>query len=366
MPTDNDVGILRETLRKMSRGRTSLNPKGIQSRLLSKTGLDSTKLKMSMRVLQVAEEVFAEGWDQYHGMPITQLRLNLAPEVHPPHVLEWFEAVKASPFEVEAKKALAMPTVADKFKDMSWEWKARLLWDLHAFRMIHEDLPPGTTVYKASARHVLGSSKVLGYFGGTLLKSIGIDLTHLSKGPRYLAVAGPPEPEAVILVENPHSFEMAVGARTGCAWACTYGFGLSLDKDERQMLVENLTTHLSSLEILVRDGKPPSIIELLRNERLFFWGDLDLAGMMIYSQLKSSFPQIRLSGIYTPMLRKMTENGGHPYVRCTGKEGQRKTFKIIDSLVETILSHCLECGLDQEAVSIDEIEKYACLELDMS
>lgn len=366
MSTDEHIIVLRETLRKMSRGKRCLNPKGIQSRLLRNTDFNSITVKQAMKALRDANEVSADGWDEYHGMPLTQLKLDLAPEIHPHHVLDWFEVVQQSRFDEEAKRYLSTPAVAEKFKDIPHESRVRVLDDLKEFRDLHRTLPPETTVFEASAKYIMGSSKFLGFMGGTLLNSIGISLDHLSNGPRYLAVAGPPTPEAVILVENPHSFEMAVVAATDCAWACTYGFGLALGKEERlgQMLVESLTTHIVSLKMLVRAGSPPTLHELLRHKKLFFWGDLDLAGMIIFTQLKNSFQHIRLSGLYVPMLHKLDEKGGHPYVRSVGKEGQKKPCKVNDPVVEKILSRCFERGLDQEAIGIDEIEKYASLEFD--
>lgn len=357
---DESVSKLRETLRRCGNGQSKLNPKGLQARLISKTGFDSLCLKDCMTSLRQSGEVVAEAWDEYHGMPLAQMHLNLMPEKFPEHVEQWFKIVLDSDFDDDAKAALQKPSVAEKFKDMPLEAQKRLLRDLFHFRDIHGQLPGRKTVFEAGAEHVLGSSKIFGYIGETLLKSIGITLDALSKGPRYLAVAGPAEPKAVILVENPHSFEAAVESGTDCAWACTYGFGLTLGKGERlgQMLVDNLTTYCSSLKKVTRVGSPPEIQDLLSHPKLFFWGDLDIAGLNIFTQLKSSFPHIRLSALYEPMLSRLAASGGHPYTKCVGKEGQ-KSFRSNDPLVQHLLEACLEQGLDQESLSMEDIRIFA-------
>lgn len=90
-----------------------------------------------------------------------------------------------------------------------------------------------------------------------------------------------------------------------------------------KLLANNLALHQSSLIPLIRKGNPPDLTVLLQDKELMFWGDLDMAGLKIYSDLKLSFPQIRLSGLYYPMVDLLHQGMAHPYVKATGKEGQK-------------------------------------------
>lgn len=363
MASESPVCILRNWLRRKSGAQGRLNPKGLHARLMDGTGLNSVSLKEALGVLRRSGEITAVAWDEYHGIPLSKMNVNLASLEPDEHVVQWAKLVEATSFSHEGKIALADPAVANKFRDMDSSWRERLLQDLERFA--DNGPPAGLTVFEAGARNIMGSSKILGFLGEKLLTKLGIQLQHLSHGPRYVAVAGPANPAAVILVENPHSFETAAEARPDCAWACTYGFGLSLGKDDRdgQMLIENLTAHIESLRMLTRGGSPPSFGTLLGHRNLFFWGDLDMAGLMIFNRLRASFPHIRLSGLYEPMLATLREGGGHPYARCVGKEGQ-KPFSTNDPLLGLLMAQCLERGLDQEALGVDHIREYADRALD--
>jgi len=210
----------------------------------------------------------------------------------------------------------------------------------------------GVPLYDVSARYLLGASKLLEKIGKAA-RAFGIDVDTFPPAYRYLAVAGPPSPKAFTLVENPHSFEAAVraDARLESAWACSYGFGFSMDQRYGGLLVSNLTNevYFESHTILVRAGDPPALKDLLGCERLFFWGDLDLEGLRIYQELKKRFPNIRLSPLYGPMAEILAAGGGHPYVKLVGKDGQRPPAAG-DPEVDRLAALCRERGLDQEAV----------------
>jgi len=358
-----DASSLREAIRKLAKGGSCLLPGRLLERLMSETGMDSIRLKMAMHFLQENGEVSSAQWNRDFGMPIAKLSLRLPPLPVESYVTEWCDLVSVSSFPKEAQAALSKPSVAEKFKDMPMEERRRLLGALEHLVASQGSIPKGAALYDVSAKYLLGSSKLLSTLGDKLLVAIGLDTSRFSKGPRYIAVAGPRNPKAVILVENPHAFETAAMAGTDCAFACSYGFGLAIDRDARhgELLVANLTNRFDQIIRLVRAGDPPEIHELLSHPNLFFWGDLDPAGLMIYSQLKSSFPQIRLSALYEPMLEILKNGGGHTYCRCVGKEGQRVQGMVLDShcVVNILKRH----GVDQETLCKADIIKYVDGEL---
>lgn len=352
-----NVYLVREALRKMANKRNKLNPKNIQVRLLEKTGLDTIALKESMVILKKNSEITSSHWDHYSEMPLAQMHLNLVPQKSPEYVKVWQELVDGSGFQESQRQVLSDPKIGEQLKDMPYESMEKFLNDLKAFsEQQKQNCPCNTTLYEASAYNILGSSKILDFLGERLLQKIGIDTTKFTKGPRYLAVAGPDNPKAVVLVENPHCFETAVQAGTNCAFACSYGFGLSLEKADKHggMLVENLTTHVANIKRLIRDGKPPNTRDLLSHVKLYFWGDLDLSGLRIYERLKASFPHIQLSALYMPMIEALKAGRCHPYVKATGKEGQKAQETRLGGFATReacdLAELCAEIAVDQEIV----------------
>jgi len=352
-----DAASLREIIRKLAKGRTCLLPGPIFKRLTTESGMNSIRLKNAMYFLRENGEIISAQWDREWGIPAAKLYLNLPPLPVEPYITEWCDLVSASSFSEDAQAALSKPAVAEKFKDMPQEERRRLMEALQHLVVSQESIPKGAAMYDVSAKYLMGSSKLLSTLGDKLLTAVGFDVSRFSKGPRYIAVAGPRNPKAVILVENPHAFETAAMAGTDCAFACSYGFGLAIDRDARhgELLVENLTNRCDQIIRLVRAGDPPDIPELLGHPNLFFWGDLDPAGFMIYSQLKASFPQIRLSALYEPMLEILKNGGGHPYCKCVGKEGQSGHVRRVNiPCVDLLERH----GVDQEALCRVDIEKF--------
>lgn len=355
-----DGASLREAIRKLAKGGGCLLPGRLLDRLMKETGMDSIRLKMSMRFLRENGEVESAQWDRELGMPAAKLYLNLPPLPVEPYITEWCNLVSASRFPEKAQAELSKPAAAEKFKDMPLEERRRLLEALAHLVEAHASIPKGAALYDVSAKYLMGSSKLLSTLGDKLLTAIGFDVSRFSKGPRYIAVAGPKNPTAVILVENPHAFETAAMAGTDCAFACSYGFGLAIDRDAKhgELLVENLTNRCDQIIRLVRAGDPPDIPELLSHPNLFFWGDLDPAGFMIYSQLKASFPQIRLSALYEPMVDALRSGIGHVYCKSVGKEGQR--FQAVKfEEIGALLRECSGYGIDQEYISLNVVKDFA-------
>jgi hypothetical protein len=357
--------VLQALWKKSNNGKRQVKPGTVLDYLRVKTGLSQFEIGLAFQALREEELVKCAKWHATPTRPDAMLTVTPREIPIPGWEPRWMALMEMQRLSQEDRAKL-LP-VGSLLQELSEEHGAKLLAGLIALREDQAKLR-GQALYDVSARYLLGASKLLEHIRKPAME-FGINVDSFVKSHKFLAVAGPATPKAVVLIENPHSFEMAINARKDCAFACTYGFGLALGKEERlgQMLVENLTRHLANLKMLVRSGEPPAINKLLKHNNLFFWGDLDLAGMMIFTQLKASFPHIRLSGLYTPMLRRLAETGGHPYVQCVGKGGQKekKPLKIRDPFVSKILSCCLECGLDQETIGKDEIETYASLELDI-
>lgn len=215
----------------------------------------------------------------------------------------------------------------------------------------------GERRYRVSARYLLGSSKALDHLPSSALCTFGIDMERFPKAPAYIMVAGPKSPHQVILVENPQAFEEGVKARLeDTAWIATQGYGLARNGDAfgRQLvrLVED-----DDLVPLVRAGSPPSLEQLLSHDRLFFWGDLDPAGLDIFMRLKKQLPKLQLSGIYRIMLKRLQNHCGHPLVLLTGKDGQ--TACSASGLPQELVQSCSALGLDQEIITSSEIASHA-------
>lgn len=222
----------------------------------------------------------------------------------------------------------------------------------------------GQPSFNVSAKYLLGSSKLLSTFNSRSLKAFGIELDRFPDRPSYVVVGGNGQnPEAVILVENPISFETAVQSTAGLRYAfvCTFGFGLSNQGNDYGNQLAGAIESGSSRLLRRTDGHWKGLESLLSHQNLHFWGDLDMAGMQIFERIASKVPHIRLSALYRPMIKAAeTHATRHPYVASVGKQGQ-KTFTASRDDSKVMLNHCQKWAVDQEIVSIEEIESLAGL-----
>ncbi len=225
----------------------------------------------------------------------------------------------------------------------------------------------GQPLFNVSAKYLLGSSKILSIFNNRALKSFGIEIDRFPDRPPYIVVGGNDQnPEAVILVENPISFETAIQSNAGsrCAFVCTFGFGLSnVGSEFGYQLAGAIET--GNLIVLNRHGSQfQSFDNLMQHPQVHFWGDLDMAGMQIFDRIACKVPQLKLSAIYLPMFEALTDPARrHPYVAAVGKSGQR-IFAAVRKEAEAILSRCSEYAVDQEIVTVVDIEKLSGYILD--
>lgn len=213
--------------------------------------------------------------------------------------------------------------------------------------------PADRPAFIVAASGLLASSKLLDRLPRAALRRIGIPIDAYPPPPMVLLTAGSAKPEAVVLVENPRAFEQAFAATKDLpvAWISTHGLVAT-------SIADGLRGRHYGAPV---DGTPPPLDRLLAMERLFYWGDLDQAGLMIFLETRKRLPHLRLSALYRPMLALLTQGGGHPYTRITDKVGQRPC-QTEDLAVEKLLNACREQAADQEFLAHAQIREH-CLNM---
>jgi len=217
-----------------------------------------------------------------------------------------------------------------------------------------------------SARHLMGSSKVLAKLSRQMLAATGLPRRLHAPSPRYILCAGPSEPVATLLIENPCAFENAIrsGLTDDVAIVCTFGFGLSYLGSEL-WAGDQAPQHDRPIRI-VRDGTPPPLGQLLAAEKVFLWADLDLAAMNIFRSLKDAIPQLRMSAIYEEMVPMLSDPArSHPYTALFDKSGQLSRYqggsavpsRFDDEDVAMLQAACSARAVDQEAVEESSIRR---------
>lgn len=130
------------------------------------------------------------------------------------------------------------------------------------------------------------TSKVLDRLAPQARRLLGIDA--LPSTPRYVVVAGPSKPSAVLLIENTTTYEVAVkaGLDAELVLIAAYGYGLNMMSDSSAgwALVDSVTS--GRCEVLSRTGRDHQLAGLFPHKRVFFWGDLDREGLRIALALR--------------------------------------------------------------------------------
>lgn len=207
--------------------------------------------------------------------------------------------------------------------------------------------------FSVSAQHILGSSKVLSRLPLATLRLLGVD--RLPSTPRYLVVAGPPQPLAVLFVENTTSFELAVkaGLDAQVVLVAAYGYGLNMLSDSSAGLALLESVRSRGCEVLSRTGSGHSLDRLFGHPRMFFWGDLDREGLRIAMALKQHLPQMELSGLYAPMRALVAQReSSHPYIGLSGKALQMAWTRTGESMLDDLAACCAARAVDQEALDV--------------
>jgi len=337
--------------------KTSVQGGRLVDRLCSKTGLHRNEVINGLRELRDTGEVCCKDW--HRGEPIGRVELSIQQALSPSEEV-WIGVMHDMGVDPATQEVLI--ALSDKVEGLAVDDMKRLLSGLMALR---EDLPRlnGQSRYLVSAKYLLGSSKLLDALPSPILRKFGINLDLLIGPPSYIITAGPSSPACVVLVENPQAMESALQTCTGgkIAWIATFGYGLSRSGNEYGSQLASLIEGDNRLTALVRQGTPPPIEHLLQHSEIYFWGDFDREGFQIYWRLRSKISQLRLSGLYHPM-RAMIEStdNHHAYNDLVSKPNQN-TWQCSDMNVQKLLDLCESRAVDQESVSLADIEKYATL-----
>lgn len=344
---------VRQALARLGQGRSTLQGSRLVERLQEKTGLTIIEIRRGLTALREAGEIECRDWS--NGEPYGRVRLALCAPPASDAAIAWrmvLEARQLPPEDVAALLPLHGALLDFDSADMD-----RLVDGLLRLRAEQKQFV-GEPRFNVSAKFLLGSSKLLDAMPTAALRSFGIDKTQFERFAGYIVVAGPPNPVACVLVENPHAFETAVSTlgTDDVAWIVTFGHGLSVhDEDYGAQLTEFLVNRPRLPNPLIRKGSPPDIGSLLRHESLYFWGDLDPEGLRVFERIKGRWNHLRLSGLYQPLIDAL---GGaatsHPYLPATGKAGQAP-WTSSDPLVARLLALCAQHGVDQEAVDADAV-----------
>ncbi|ABB05585.1 hypothetical protein [Burkholderia lata] len=355
-----NIEKLVNVLRQQTRKSTVLQGGTLIDRLTHATGLDAAAIRAGFKDMRTRGWIEASSWSGT-GNPVGRVKVNLPPLPPPSWAEGWKDAL------------ITCERLSDSDRDALFECGASLAdMDASEFPKILDGLIrlredqlalAGSPAYLVSARYLRGSSKMLSKLGARAIKAFGIDLSRFPYHPPYVITAGASNPEAVVLVENPAAFELAVttSAIEHCAFIATFGFGLSkASEDFGNQLAGMVEEYFYSAVTLVREGsRTPSARELLNHPNITFWGDLDIAGMEIHERIAKRHSHVRLSALYGPMLEAvLVEDNRHPYVSAVGKSGQAM-FRATRSDALAMLRYCNEWAADQELVTANQIEEFA-------
>lgn len=357
----NAEGTVIATLRALMGGREFLLGKGLVARIAAKAGIDPIDAKLTLGKL--ARQGIVEGVSG-HGEPFGRVSLTIVePEREEPvSLVRWLEALRLTGLnESDAKTLAPCHDRLDGFSDSDMQDLARGLTVLKSTQIDERDTPR----FVVSAKYLLGSSKLLGALPAPALRAFGIDVESFPDAIPQVIVAGPENPEAVLLIENPHSFEEAIAA--GCsdrvALIVTYGYGLSRSGDAYGNSLTDAVEKADRLVPLIRKGNPPSPQILLNHPKILFWGDLDREGLRIYAYLRKGIPALRASALYLPMVEAMERGISHPYAKAAAKERQGTIARAPEDVL-SLIAICSDRGIDQETVCREAIARLASLSLE--
>lgn len=312
---------------------------------------------------KLARKGVVEGVSE-HGEAFGRVSLTIeAPKREEPiSLVRWREALFAAGLDGSGAKTLGpCHDRFDGFSDADLRDLARGLVALKSSQGDEREMPR----FVVSAKYLLGSSKLLGALPAPTLRAFGIDIDSFPDAIPQVIVAGPENPRAVLLIENPHSFEEAIAA--GCAdriaLVVTYGYGLSRSGEAYGNSLLEAVAQTNRLVPLTRKGNPPSPKALFRHSKILFWGDLDREGLRIYASLRKRLPALRASALYLPMFEAMNKGFSHPYAKAVAKNRQGTTEHVPDDVL-FLVACCSDRAIDQEMVGREEIASLASRSLD--
>lgn len=264
-------------------------------------------------------------------------------------------AAEATPVDPSLRLDVSQAVVwrhvlAEGLKDWSVTDQQRLAEGLRAMAA---DLPHAYaySAFEASAQYLLGSSKLLSALPRELVRSFGIDTTAFRGTSAWVLASVPAEPQGLLLIENPQSFEQACRVCLDERWAlvCSFGYGLSLGEALRAP---------EQVRLIGERTSSCTLSELLALPEVTFWGDLDPEGLRIFLRLRQSVPGIQLSALYTPMIERLENDAGHPLHVLTGKAGQRQAGNWMRGLDQEALDDTCVAELGDKALDESLAEEW--------
>ena len=355
-----NLDVIAHELRRLTSKTNELQGGSLVERLMRATKLDAASVRIHLKEFRDRGWIQASSWSATDN-PIGRITISLPP---PPEAVwcEPWRATLTNCSDLTDEDRNAIFDCGAVLSDMDSKELPKIINGLIRLRS-NQHLLGRTPEFIVSARNLLGSSKMLGKLGARALRAFGIDLSLFPGHPLYVVTAGPSNPQAVMLVENPAAFELAT--RTAvverCALIVTFGFGLSkASEDYGNQLATMVENGLSGSITLMREGSSaPPARELLKHENITFWGDLDIAGIQIYERIAKHIPSLQLSALYRPMIDAVTEGENrHPYVTAVGKSGQTM-FAASREDSKAMLRHCSKWAVDQEFVTESQIDALA-------
>lgn len=347
---------VRRALERLASERSWLQGNGLVKRLAEALKLGTPDVKQALKDLAMTQII--DGISPLSGDPVGRVRIlqSLPPETPEvaAHELAWREVVAGlglAGLGLETEQEAALIELAPVVAELGREDMENLAQGIVTLARATglETRDP----YEASAKHLLGSSKILAQIEKAL-KPLGITPEKFGTRPRYVLGAGPEKPDAVLLVENPEVFDRIIrlGPTDRITVIATFGYGLSWSGIAAEGRLENF-------RIARVAGNPPATLaQAIDGVPCYFWGDLDHAGLGIYLSLKSIIPDLALSALYQPMLAALKQKGAnHPYCTLVDKAGQLP-LTAADPAVQALAQACLTRAVDQELVSDDDIRRY--------
>jgi hypothetical protein len=222
---DESAQQLYEWLVKRSAGSSSrrMRSAGLLQAAVDALKLDLVEARRAFRALRTTGH--ADYAPDMAGLPYAGYLLVRPPlKAEPASVGAWRHALQAAGVDAELREAL-LPA-HESFADMPEDDLALLVAGFVRLRGCAPH-PPGLFGFGLSARELLGSSKVLDRLPVPARRLLGV--ADLPSTPRYVVVAGPTQPQAVLLIENSTTYEQAVraGLAAEVALIAAYGYGLT-------------------------------------------------------------------------------------------------------------------------------------------
>lgn len=186
---------------------------------------------------------------------------------------------------------------------------------VHAFTRINAMLPQQLTLREVSAHCFWGDSKFLDGREDILLKLFGNQVGAIRPRPLLLTAFAPAHFAQLLIVENQDSFlRLATNPLPATALLYSAGFRAGASRLTSDSTVFSFLPGSDAEEFVSRWRDP--------NLPVFFWGDLDFAGMRILTSLRQSLSQLNAwKPGYDALLQRLESGQGHAAEQA-GKEKQ--------------------------------------------